>query len=99
MAIKKSTTKDIVKAKVTGTGYPIDGHTLLLFNHDDFYALIGAIKGDIEADKAVMQTLHQTDDFYSDMSEEEFSKVWESGEYEPDGIFVIEKKNAELVEN
>lgn len=89
---------DIVKAKVTGTGYPIDGHTLLLFDHGDFFGLVGAIKGDLDADKAVMQTVHQTDELYSDMSEAEFAELWDRGEYEPDGIFVIDRKNAEVLE-
>lgn len=89
--------KCLVKAKITGTGYPIDGQVLLLFDHGEHFGLIGATRGDDEADKAVMQTIHQTDDLYCNMSEEEFDEVWKNGEYEADGIFIIEKKNAELV--
>lgn len=66
MADAKQQDPIIKRAKVKGTGLPIDGHTLTF----GFWAYDGhkqphLLDWEKESDDAVMRTMHQTDELYS----------------------------------
>lgn len=98
----------IVTGKVTGTGYPIDGHVLYfsLWDYDNYesYHLFG---WDDEDDEAVMLTMYQTeresgliDEQSPNGSEtlEAFTEKWKAKEWEPDGAFCLPLDKVELQE-
>lgn len=98
--MNKATQKDpiIKRAKVKGTGLPIDGHTLTF----GFWAYDGhkqphLLDWEKDADEAVMKTMHWTDELYSTMPLEEFAKLWAAGEYESDGAFCVAPECVEVV--
>lgn len=78
----------IITGKVTGTGWPIDGHVLYLAMWDydrESWHLYGWDDAD---DEAVMQTMYQTETeaamcLYDTL--EDFAKAWKAKEWEAQG--------------
>lgn len=72
----------IVRGKVSGTGWPIDGHTLTfeIEKDGDVYYLIDWPN---ESDEAVMKTMHLNDPLYQNTPLEEFRELWKNQEWEP----------------
>ena len=98
MADAKQQDPIIKRAKVKGTGLPIDGHTLTF----GFWAYDGhkqphLLDWEKESDDAVMRTMHQTDELYSGKPLEEFAKLRAAGENESDGAFCIAPECIEVV--
>lgn len=91
----------IIKGKVSGTGWPIDGHVLYLslWDYDrDFWHLYG---WDDEDDEAVLLTVYQTEmeaglNTYDTL--EAFTEMWRAKEWEPAGAFAIPLDKVEVVE-
>ena len=92
----------IVTGKVTGTGWPIDGHVLYLsqweYDNHESYHLYGWDDAD---DEAVMQTMFQTEmeaglNTYDTL--EEFTEKWKAKEWEPWGAFCLDLDKVEEVE-
>lgn len=89
----------VVEGKISGTGWPIDGHTLILSlwdydNYEDWH-LSGYPD---EADQAVMETMFITETaaglgMYDTL--EEFEEHWD--EWEPEGVFCIPLENVEVL--
>lgn len=89
----------MVEGKISGTGWPIDGHVLALSlwdydNYEDWH--LGFWKD--EADRAVMETMFITETeagmcLYDTL--EEFAEHWE--EWEAQGSFCIPKENVEII--
>ncbi len=92
----------MVKGKISGTGWPIDGHVLILSSwdyddHEDWHLS----NWPDEDDQAVMETMFITETaaglcLYDTL--EEFSEAWDEGEWEPEGSFCIPLKNVEVLE-
>lgn len=89
----------IVEGKIKDTGWPIDGHTLLLtlwdYDNRESYHLY---RWPGESEKAVMETMFITESdagmcLYDTL--EEFEAHWE--EWEPEGSFCIPLKNVEIL--
>lgn len=89
----------IVEGRISGTGWPVDGHTLVLslWDYDDYgdWHLYGWPD---EADRAVMETMSITETaagmcLYDTL--EEFAGHWE--EWEPEGSFCIPLGNVEIL--
>ena len=98
MEHKKSTYKPrIVLGKVTGTGYPIDGHALYFSQWDydnmESWHLYG---WDDEDDEAVMLTMFQAEEIGTSMRA--FIDKWKAGEWEPDGAFCLPLDKVEVLE-
>lgn len=92
----------MVRGKVKGTGYPIDGLELIfsLWDYDkrDSYHLSLWNKED---DEAVMMTIYQSENeagFCVYATLEDFIRAWKAGEYEPDGVFCLEPDNVDVLE-
>lgn len=92
----------IVTGKVTGTGWPIDGHVLYFsqwdYDHHESWHLYGWDDAD---DEAVMQTMYQTEtesDICSCDTLEEFTAMWKAKEWEPWGSFCLDLDKVEVVE-
>lgn len=92
----------IIKGKVTGTGWPIDGHTLHFSQWDYDDRTSWHLHGwEDEDDEAVMQTM-----FYSEMEAgicesatlEEFTEVWKAHKWEPLFSFTLHLYQVEPVE-
>lgn len=92
----------IIRGKMKGTGYPIDGRELIfsLWDYDNYesYHLSGWSEGD---DEAVMKTIYRSEEeaglcLYD--SFEDFARVWKAGDYEPDGVFCLTPDNVEVLE-
>lgn len=92
----------IVKGKVQGTGYPIDGHIMYfsLWDYDNqgSYHLLDWEQKD---DEDVMITMYQSEEeaglcIYDSL--EEFKEAWDSGRYEPDGVFWLGLDKVEVIE-
>lgn len=92
----------IIRGKVKGTGYPIDGRVLLfsLWDYDNYenYHLSGWSE---DNDEAVMQTIYRSEEeaglcLYDTL--DEFTRAWKAGEYEPDGVFCLSPDNVEVLE-
>lgn len=92
----------IIRGKVKGTGYPIDGRELLfsLWDYDNYesYHLSGWRDDD---DEAVMLTIHQSEEearicVYDTL--EDFASAWEEGEYEAEGAFCLAPDNVDVLE-
>lgn len=85
----------VIEGKINGTGWPIDGHSLMLSswnydNHDSWH--LDYWKD--EDDSAVMETMFITETaagmcLYDTL--EEFAEHWE--EWEPEGVFCIPLEN------
>jgi hypothetical protein len=90
----------VIKGKISGTGWPIDGHTLILSlwdydNHESWHLYSWSD----EAEHAVMETMFITETeaglcLYDTL--EEFSEHWK--EWEPEGVFCIPLKNVKVLE-
>ena len=89
----------IVEGRISGTGWPIDGHILLLslWDHDDHqdWHLSGWTDG---SDKAVMETMFITESaaglcLYDTVGE--FAEHWDG--WEPEGSFCIPLGNVEVL--
>lgn len=92
----------MVKGMVSGTGWPIDGHTLYLtlWDYDDYrqYHLSNWEDAD---DEAVMKTFYQTEaesGLCMVDTLEEFETQWKSDEWESQGSFCIPLENVEILE-
>lgn len=92
----------IIRGKVKGTGYPIDGLELIfsLWDYDnrESYHLSLWNKED---DEAVMMTIYQSEEeaglcLYDTL--EEFTRACKAGEYEPDGVFCLAPGNVDVLE-
>lgn len=92
----------IIRGKVKGTGYPIDGRELLfsLWDYDNYesYHLSGWHNDD---DEAVMLTIHQSEEeaglcVYDTLGD--FASAWEEGEYEAEGAFCLDPNNVDVLE-
>ena len=90
----------IVIAKVSNTGWPIDGHILLLTLWDyDNYESWHLFQWSNDAEQAVMETMFITETkagmcLYNTL--EEFTDHWD--EWEPEGVFCIPLDNVEVLE-
>lgn len=84
---------------VKNTGTPLDGLKLVLtqWEYDNHGSWHLSGWNDPE-DSAVMRTMHDTDELYSDMPIDDFEKLWKSKEYEPEGSFCLELDQVEIVE-
>lgn len=92
----------LIRGKVKCTGYPIDGRELILslWDYDNYksYHLSGWCDDD---DEAVMQTIYRSENeagFCVYATLEDFARVWEAGEYEPEGVFCLAPDNTEVLE-
>lgn len=92
----------IIRGKVKGTGYPIDGRVLFLsmWDYDKYerYHLSGWQEDD---DEAIMRTIYQSENeaglsVYDTL--EDFVRAWKVGEYEPEGIFCLAPENVDVLE-
>lgn len=92
----------IVKGKVSGTGWPIDGHVLYFSqwdydNHDSFH-LYGWDDAD---DEAVLLTVYQTETeagLNTCDTLEAFEEMWRAKQWEPAGAFTLPLDKVEVVE-
>ncbi len=89
----------IIEGKITGTGWPVDGHTLVLtlWNYDN-YESWHLCNWKFKADRAVMETVFITETeagmcLYDTL--EEFAEHWK--EWEPEGSFCIPLENVEVI--
>ena len=91
----------IVTGKVTGTGWPIDGHVLYfsLWDYDrEFWHLYG---WEDEDDEAVMLTIFQTETEAGCCScdtLEAFTEMWKAKQWEPSGAFCLPLDQVEVQE-
>lgn len=92
----------IVTGKVTGTGWPIDGHVLYFsqwdYDRHESYHLYGWDDAD---DAAVMLTMYQTEreaGLGSCDTLEAFAEKWKAKEWQPEGAFCLELDQVEVVE-
>lgn len=92
----------IIKGKVTGTGWPIDGHVLHFSQWDYDNRKSWHLYGwEDEDDEAVMLTMHQTEteaglSLYDTL--EDFKEAWKAKEWEPQGSFCLPLDQVEVVE-
>lgn len=90
----------IIIGKISGTGWPIDGHKLYLTMWGwDNYESWHLYNWPDESDKAIMETMFITESgagMCEYESLEEFAEHWE--EWEPMGSFCIPLENVEVVE-
>lgn len=91
----------IITGRVSGTGWPIDGHTLY-FSQWDYDPENWHLYGwEDEDDEAVMLTVWQTENdaglsAYETL--EDFTAAWKAKDWEPQGSFVLEPDKVEIVE-
>ena len=91
----------IVTGKVTGTGWPIDGHTLYfsLWDYDpEHWHLYG---WEDEDDEAVMLTVYQTETEAGLClcdTLEAFTEMWKAKKWEPEGVFALPLDQVEVQE-
>ena len=92
----------IITGKVTGTGWPIDGHVLYFsqwdYDNRESWHLYGWDDAD---DEAVMLTVYQTEteaglSCYDTL--EAFTKDWKAKKWEPQGSFCLELNQVEVLE-
>lgn len=92
----------IIKGRVSGTGWPIDGHTLYFSLWDyDRYGCYHIHAWTEEADEAVMRTLYEAEEAEGMCccdTLQEFEKLWKSGKYDPGGVFTVELDKVEVLE-
>lgn len=89
----------VIEGRVSGTGWPIDGHTLILSlwdydNHESWHLCSWSDKDE----QAVMETMFITEKaaglcLYDTL--EEFTEHW--NEWEPEGSFCIPLENVEIL--
>lgn len=89
----------VVEGRISGTGWPIDGHTLILSlwdydNHESWHLSYWTDKDD----PAVMETMYITETaaglcLYDTL--EEFIEHW--SDWEPEGSFCIALENVDVV--
>lgn len=92
----------IIRGRVKGTGYPIDGRELLFStwdfdNHENFHLF----SWDKEDDEAVMLTIHQSEEeagFCNYDTLENFAEAWKAGEYEPEASFCLAPNNVDVLD-
>lgn len=86
----------IVKGRVSGTGYPIDGHVLYfsLWDYDNYetYHLYG---WDDPDDEAVMMTMYEADAIGTSLRD--FADKWKAKQWEPDGAFCLIPDTVEVL--
>lgn len=92
----------IITGRITGTGWPIDGHVLYLsqwdYDHHESWHLYG---WDDEDDEAVMLTMFQQETesgFCLCNTLEEFTEKWKAKEWQPAGAFCLPLDKVEVVE-
>lgn len=91
----------IVIGKVKNTGWPIDGHdlALALWDYDpESYHLWSWAD---ETEDAIIQTMYQAErkaGFCLFGSFEAYKNAWETGDYEPEGVFCIPLENVDVLE-
>lgn len=91
----------IINGKVTGTGWPIDGHVLCLSMWDydrENWHLYG---WEDEADEAVMQTIFKTETEAGLCTCDTlgtFTEMWKAKKWEPAGVFALELDQVEVLE-
>lgn len=87
----------IVRGLVSGTGCPIDGHTLTfeIEKGGDVYYLIDWPN---ESDEVVMKTMHLNDPLYQNTPLGEFAKLWKNQEWDPEGRFFLIDDKVEVVQ-
>lgn len=92
----------IIKGRVKGTGWAIDGHVLYfsLWGYDRYssYHLHDWEDAD---DEAVMQTMFQTEreaGFCCHDTLESFAEAWKAGTWDPLGVFCIDLDKVEELE-
>ena len=91
----------IITGRVTGTGWPIDGHVLYFSQWDydpDSWHLYGWDDAD---DEAVMKTVFHTETLAGMCScdtLEDFAKKWKAKEWEPQGVFSLDLNQVEVLE-
>ena len=89
----------IIEGKVSGTGWPIDGHTLILSRWDyDNYESWHLFYWKDKDEQAVMETMFITESeaglcLYDTL--EEFIEHWP--EWEPEGSFCIPLENVKIL--
>ncbi|MCI8483480.1 MAG: hypothetical protein HFH41_03965 [Lachnospiraceae bacterium] len=91
----------IVEGRITGTGWPIDGHILALSLWDyDNYESWHLFGWEEEADRAVMETVFLTETETKMClcdALEEFEQYWKDQKWEPEGSFCIPLENVEVI--
>lgn len=91
----------IVTGKVTGTGWPIDGH-VLYFSQWDYDPESWHLYGwEDEDDEAVMLTVYQTETeagLCVRDTLEAFTEMWKAKEWEPQGVFALPLDQVEVLE-
>ena len=91
----------IVNGKVTGTGWPIDGH-VLCFSMWDYDCENWHLYGwEDEADEAVMQTIFKTETeagLCTCDTLEAFTEMWKAHEWDPAGVFALELNQVEVLD-
>lgn len=92
----------IVTGRVTGTGWPIDGHVLYFSQWDydkrEKWHLYGWDDAD---DEAVMLTIYQTETeagICCSDTLEAFVEIWKAKKWEPQGVFCLELDQVEVME-
>lgn len=92
----------IVTGKVTGTGWPIDGHVLYFSQWDyDNYENWHLYGWDDADDEAVMLTVYQTETeagLCCSGTLEAFTEKWKAKEWTPQGSFCLPLDQVEVVE-
>lgn len=91
----------VVKGRVTGTGWSIDGHVLYFSQWEyDHYSKMHLYGWEPEDDQAVMSTMYQTEREAGLTTEtfSDFQRKWESGKWEPAGAFVLSLDKVEVLE-
>lgn len=91
----------VVEGKVSGTGWPIDGHTLILalWDYDDYESWHLYYWGNKD-DQAIMETMFITETAAGMCIHdtlEEFAAAWGAGEWYPEGSFCIPLENVEVL--
>lgn len=92
----------IVTGKVTGTGWPIDGHVLYFSQWDyDLHQSFHLYGWEDEDDEAVMLTMYQTETengLCTCDTLEAFTEMWKAKEWQPAGQFCLPLDKVEVQE-
>ena len=92
----------VLKGKVKGTGWPIDGHVLYFsqwdYDNHGSYHLYGWDDPDDEAVKETMYRSEVDAGLNAYDTREEFEELWASKKWEPSGAFCLELDQVEVVE-
>lgn len=87
----------IVRGKISGTGWPVDGHTLTLEIEKDGNVYYLNDWPDA-SDEAVMKTMHLNDPAYQNTPHEKFAELWKAGKWDAEGRFFFDRGKVEVVE-